>query len=227
MEKSCYLFPMCFKYKSNKCSGKGDCKKYPKVDILLNASQLPLMMRNPTALTVPKVDEDAYRFLNNWRKNVVENVDNGKSLYIYSSGTGNGKTTWATKILIEYISKTWLKSSMDCKVLFIDVSRFMLELKSCIGTEDNNYIATIKRNVYNCDLVIWDDIATKCATEYEKDILLSIINYRVNNNKSNIFTSNMDKDRLYEFLDKRLASRIIGSSDLVEFKSVEDRRIYK
>ena len=40
--------------------------------------------------------------------------------------------------------------------------------------------------VTKCDLVVWDDIGSKNGTEFEVSHLLSIIDQRINNGKSNI-----------------------------------------
>jgi DNA replication protein DnaC len=66
-------------------------------------------------------------------------------------------------------------------------------------------------------LVVWDDIAIKTATTYEMENLLSIIDYRLNSGKSNIYTSNLFGSELSQRLGERLYSRIINLSEIIEF----------
>lgn len=67
------------------------------------------------------------------------------------------------------------------------------------------------------DLVVWDDIATKTMTEFETENLLSIINTRIDNGKSNIFTSNISPSYLSDYIGERLASRVLYSTQFSFF----------
>ena len=92
--------------------------------------------------------------------------------------------------------KIWSKCSLSCHVLFISVPRLLLALKDNIDTK-SEYINHIKENITNCDLVIWDDIGTKQSTTFENENLLYMIDTRINNNKANIFTSNLNRNELH------------------------------
>lgn len=74
-------------------------------------------------------------------------------------------------------------------------------------------------------MVIWDDIATKSATSFEHENLLSIIDARVSDSKSNIYTSNLGCDELHQFMGDRLFSRIYRESMVFEFKGKDKRGI--
>ena len=62
----------------------------------------------------------------------------------------------------------------------------MRELKLNIS-QKSDYIKHINDNVLDADIVVWDDIATKGASEFEHEQLISIIDSRMNDKKSNIF----------------------------------------
>ena len=138
---------------------------------------------------------------------------------------GNGKTEWSLRLAERFISKIWATSDLTCRVLFTSVPRFLLELKDNIANK-SEYVEHIKKYVTTCDLVIWDDIATKLGTEFELSHLLSIIDTRVNNGKSNIYTSNVSGVELSKSLGDRLYSRIVNYSTYVlEFKGKDKRGI--
>ena len=81
----------------------------------------------------------------------IENfVDNGKSLYLYSTGCGNGKTSWALRMAQEYIHRIWFKSDIRPRVLFINVPKFFLMLKDNISHQ-NDDIAHIKEYAVGCN----------------------------------------------------------------------------
>ena len=74
------------------------------------------------------------------------------------------------------------------------------------------------------DLVIWDDIGVTRLKEYDHQILFSLINTRIANNKANIFTSNVIDDDLDDNIGGRLANRILDTSVIVEFKNKPQRK---
>ena len=101
----------------------------------------------------------------------------------------------------------------------------MLALKDDITTK-NAYVAYIKENVLDADLVIWDDIAAKMGSEFELTHLLNIIDNRLALGKSNIYTSNLNRQQLYNALGERLTSRIANMSLDIELFGA-DKRILK
>ena len=110
--------------------------------------------------------------------------------------------------------------------MFISVPKFLLELKSNISNK-SDYIDYINTHVTTCDLVVWDEIGSKAGTEYEIEILLNIINDRINNGNANIYTSNLPEDTLRVCVGERLYSRIVNLSDVCEFKNNDLRGKFK
>lgn len=127
-------------------------------------------------------------------------------------------------MLYSYIDKVWYKKEMKAIALFISVPRFLLELKANIS-QKSQYIEDIEASVLDADLVVWDDIGSKNGTEFEVSHLLSIIDTRINNGKSNIYTSNLNKEELHNILGDRLYSRIYNYSECIEFVGRDKRGI--
>ena len=113
---------------------------------------------------------------------------------------------------------------MVSKALFINVPKYLLAIKDNIS-QYNEYANAVKENALISDLVIWDDIGTKSATSFEHENLFSIIDYRLIENKSNIYTSNLNPTELCEAVGDRLYSRIINYSTVLEFKGADKRSI--
>lgn len=223
---SCWLKDECYSKKKKQCLNEDIfCLKLFKLTNLYNSSLLPNKYKNKLLLYTEEVDSESYYELNNIKNNIKDFVDNGNNLYIYSIICGNGKTSWAAKLIKAYFNSIWMESNLENKALFINVPRFLLALKDNISNK-NEYIKHVLTNVNNSNLVIWDDIATKSITEFESEHLLSIIDNRISNTKSNIFTSNMDARAVYDLLGARLASRIINSSINIELKG-KDKRNFK
>jgi len=213
--KDCWLRSNC---KQLHCNDEKGCLILFKLDYLYNEANVPINLRKYMPLRTDADGTDLEQFirLKSIQDDIVNHVNNGMQLYIHSKQTGNGKSSWSLRLLQTYFNRIWLKTDLRCRALFINVPMFLLKLKDNISNK-SNYIEHIKENVYDCDLVIWDDIGTKSATVYEAENLLSIIDSRISNGKANIFTSNLNDTELHEALGDRLASRICNSSINIEF----------
>lgn len=212
----------------NKCNGK-DCgkdfcvKKY-KLDALYSNSMLPEAHKVRQTLVCDDNGVDYAEFvkLADIEKNIKEFVAAGKNLYIHSATAGNGKSTWGIRLIQAYFDAIWAKSDLGCHALFISVPRFLLALKENISKK-NQYAAFIQDNILRADLVVWDDLAAKAGTEFEMNHLLSLIDNRMSQGKSNIFTSNLDPEHMYDALGDRITSRVCNMSIDIEFKGKDKR----
>ena len=196
------------------------------MNYLFDQAKIPVNQRRKRDLVIDEdgTDRDQFIKLSNIANNILEFVENGDNLYLYSKQAGNGKTSWSLRLAQCYIKKIWLKTDLRCRVLFINVPTFLIAMKANIS-EPNEYYQHIKNNVLSADLVIWDDIANKVGTEYEISNLLSMIDARLTNGKSNIYSSNISPSELGNLLDIRLASRIGSASTCIEFKGGDKRHL--
>lgn len=230
---SCWLKAECKKFNSTTkpCECRDEdifCVKLFKLSTLYNEALMSDVQRvkKNISLDADRCDYEAFTKLKIFSdpENIEKNIEDGKSLYIYSSITGNGKTLWAERICQSYINAIWYKADLSCKVLFISVPRFLICMKDNIS-QQNEYFIHIRDNIQIADLVVWDDIATKDTTQFEHENLLSMLDNRVVNNKSNIFTSNIAPENLEELVGPRLCSRIIGYSECIQFKGKDKRGV--
>ena len=165
-------------------------------------------------------DKLAFYRLSDIRKNIVDFVTNGKNLYICSDLTGNGKTSWAIKMLHTYFHYTAIGNYENLKGMFISTTELLIQLKDFNNPLPKSYIDNLK----NVDLVVWDDIAVSGMSNYDFSHLYSIIDSRILAEKSNIFTSNQPSiDAFAEIMGKRLASRIYNTSEIIELKGRDMR----
>lgn len=226
LSDECFLKNRCKKFAEGTCLSDSFCIKLFKLDYLYNEALLSKEQRQYMSLRIDAdgTDRDVFSKLKDIEENIVSFVNNGSSLYMFSKTCGNGKTAWATRLLQAYINNIWYKCDMRCKVLFINVPRFLLELKESISTK-SDYIDHIKANVRDADLVVWDEIGTKAVTQFEHEHLLSLINSRIDFNKAQIFTSNLHPQELREAVGERLYSRVVNLSTVLEFKGSDKRGI--
>lgn len=211
MEKKCFLYERCNHVDCN----SSFCRRRYLMERIYNNSLLSDKQREHINLKVDAdmTDLEEFKRLANICENIVDFVERGENLYIHSGTCGNGKTSWTLKMLESYANKVWPYAESGCVMLFVSVPKFILAVKENI-TNKNEYAQFILDNYLKADIVIWDDIATKTATQFEIDNLLRMINDRIYAGKSNVYTSNLDAAGLSAALDERLASRIRGSIDI-------------
>lgn len=210
----CWLKNEC-----SQCDCSSFCLRLFKLDYLYNEALIPLHLRKRIELATGEQDYKAFSTLKDISDNAETFVGEGKNLFIHSSITGNGKSSWALRIIHSYFNKIWYKSDLTCRALFISVPKLLIELKKNIENK-SEYIEHINKYIYDADIVIWDDIATKSITTFEAEHLFSMIDARLCSGKSNIYTSNLSNEEMLEALGQRLASRICNCDYNLEF--VED-----
>lgn len=184
----------------------------------MDNSGLPKAKQQPISLYIydeNKVDKGAYKTLEDIRKDIVDFVRNGENLYLCSKHTGNGKTSWAIRMLHTYFHHTAEGNYENLKGMFVSVSDLLLKLKDFNHPLPKRY----KDNLECVDLIVWDDIAVSGISQYDYTQLFNLINNRMLSEKSNIFTSNIvSLDDLSKCLGSRLASRIYNTSTIIELK---------
>jgi DNA replication protein DnaC len=197
------------------------------MDSLYSAALMTESQKQHITLKVDADGTDLAQFqqLATIEQDISKFIEEGKNLYLHSSNCGNGKSSWSVRLVEAYFNKIWARTGSKCRVLFISVPRFLLALKDNITTK-SAYVEYIKDNVLDADLVIWDDIAAKMGSEFELTHLLNIIDNRLALGKSNIYTSNLNKQQLYAALGERLTSRIANMSIDIELFGA-DKRILK
>ena len=220
--KNCWLKNNC-----NKCDCNTFCIRLFKLDYLYSQALIELPQRKYIELYTDvgdKNDKDQFKKLKAISQKIEEFVSSGENIYIHSRSCGNGKTSWALRLVQEYFNKIWFKSELRCRALFISVPKLLIALKDNIEEKDE-YVRHIKENILKADIVIWDDIATKQTTVFESEHLFSMIDARICSGKSNIFTSNLSDEELHKALGDRLASRICNLSYNIEFIGKDKRGI--
>lgn len=195
------------------------------IDTYLNNSNIPKRYQGENKLQPSKLDETTFSELNQIKLNINKFVADGSNLLIYSSHTGNGKTSWATKILLEYINKNGkVMFSNTCPGLFINVSNFLNKKKLAIS--DSSLLDEVhetEQKILNANLVIFDDLGVKDISPYEMNSLYYWIDERTSNLKSSIYTSNLTPIQLEAILDPRVYSRVINYSIIKEIKGGDSR----
>ena len=214
----------CPYYDGHPCKQQCDssCIRYMEMDYLIVTSGLPDSKRKPLRLIPEEVDLDSFRRLKNVKDDILNFVKTGSSLYIYSTTPGNGKTSWAIKLLMKFFDQIWAGNGFKTRGLFINVPNFLRQVTENVTNPSNDFIE-LKQLIASADLVVWDDIGSTKLSDYDHKNLLSFIDQRILAERSNIYTGNLPGSSLPEALGQRLASRVYNESSVVELRG-QDRR---
>ena len=213
----CWYNAVCSNYAEN-CTN--DCIRYREMYHLLQQSNLPQNKWYPVYLDAG-IDIDKYERLADIKDDIETYVKNGNNLYICSLITGNGKTSWAIKLLLKYFDSIWAGNGFKTRGVYIHVPTFLLQLKNF----SNPLSEQFKQKLLTCDIVIWDEIAySNDISNYDYNNILAYLESRLMSGKSNIYTSNCNtREQLEKQLGAKLSSRIWATSEIIEFKG-KDRR---
>lgn len=195
-----------------------NCIRYSEMKYLMENSGLPIKKQHSIQLDGSR-DPKAFKSLAEIKDDILNFVDNGESLYIFSEYTGNGKTSWSIKLLLKYFDCIWAGNGFRVRGYFQHVPTLFNTLKDFSKSHE-----VLKNTLAAVDVVVWDDIASTKISDYDQQQLLTLIDARVSEGLSNIYTGNITSSQeLAKAVGDRLASRIWNLSTLVEFKG-KDRR---
>lgn len=216
----CYAEDYCKKDKSS-CSEV--CGGYRVLRALYNLSRIPLKYQYRMDLIPDDKDLRAFEALNAFKENIVAHVNNGEGLYIWSSNTGNGKTSWACKIMGYYFRKIAFSSGLENEGLYIYLPTFLDDLRNSYSNPSPEFDKELEM-VKGCKLLIIDDIGAERVTEWVRERIVSIINTRSSNGLCTIYTSNLSLKGLTDKLgDDRISSRIKGSVTEINLLGKDNR----
>jgi DNA replication protein DnaC len=211
--KYCPFYDACTEKDTDIC--KWDCPQCYNFSNMMFYSNLPIRFQHKQILDTGLITNTDVRDYIIAMYNTVDSfVNNGCNLYLYGD-VGVGKTSWAVKMLTNYFAKI-AYNVYDCKHCgkFVNVPTFLSNLKINMGSFSSKMKEFIE-DLKCVDLVVWDDVYQTNPTSYESQILYSLINERLDNECSNIYTSNLNP-KVVSAKDARLYSRICATSDCKE-----------
>lgn len=217
----CFAEKYC---KKNKAECSEFCDAYRLLRALYKLSRIPEKYRYNIPLVPDREDLPAFQYLNDFMKNIENHVENGDGLYIWSEGVGNGKTSWACKIMSYYFRKIAFKSGLENEGLYIYLPSFLDDLRMSFDSEPDPDFLELLDMLKKCKLLIIDDIGAERSSEWVNERLLSIINTRIMSGLSTVYTSNISLEELGKRMGDRIRSRIVGSTEEAHFTGKDKRK---
>lgn len=232
-----YLDPI---YKCKLCKDTGfvnyhKCKCYKQKEIYLNYEQSNL------SFILEKENFEQFRWdyysddpeengispLKNMREiykkciDFVEYFDGHNKNLFFIGSPGLGKTFLCNSIAKDLLDKG--KSVLYMTVP--DLIDAMRKYKFDFDKEENNM--PYLNEIYNCDLLIMDDLGTELSTQFSNQAIYNILNKRIVNMKKMIISTNLSGVDFQSTYSERIVSRIIGNFEACRFVGKDIRLIMK
>ncbi len=156
-------------------------------------------------------------------KRYCENFsDDAESLYLYGS-TGLGKTFLCNCIANDILAK-------GKSVFYLSSFKLFEIFENQISwNESKEDLSELYELIFNCDLLIIDDLGTEFSTKITDSEFFNIINIRQNNSKPVIVSTNLGQLDVIDRYSERIASRIFGCYMLLHFvgSDIREKNKYK
>lgn len=154
-------------------------------------------------------------------KNFVYDFDSKYENILLYGNVGVGKT-----YLTNCIAKALLDSGHSV-IYFTSYQLFDTLAKYVFRREDGEMdVQGIHRDIFDCDLLIIDDLGTETVNSFVSSQLFLILNERNMRKRSTVISTNLSLEKLNEEYSQRSFSRIFGNYILIK-PDIEDIRIKK
>ena len=144
-------------------------------------------------------------------------ADNFRNLFLYGD-TGVGKTFLSNCIAKELIDHAYSVIYFTAFELFDTIAKSKFE--------KDNTAEIMYEHIFNCDLLIIDDLGTELSNAFTVSQLFLCLNERLLRRKSTIISTNLSLESLVEIYSERTFSRITSNYTMLKLTG-DDIRIKK
>jgi len=155
-----------------------------------------------------------------YHKNGVKNFLTGMNLFLFGN-YGTGKTMLMS-ILCRRLAKEYL---FACR--FVNIVDFMNEIKDTFNASNNKTTSKTLDGYCKSEFLFLDDIDKIKPTDYSKEVIYSLVNYRTEHELPTIISANHSPEELdSKFYNEAIISRLadINNSKIIQF-SHENKRL--
>jgi len=148
----------------------------------------------------------------------INDFDNKpKNLFFYGD-TGVGKTFLSNCVAKELLEKGY-------SVIYFTAFQLFDIFSKGVFTKDADAIAA-HQNIFDCDLLIIDDLGTEFSNSFTSSQLFLCVNERILRQKSTIISTNLNMNHMVDLYSERTLSRISSNYSIIKLFG-DDIRIQK
>lgn len=203
-EEPCWFEGKCARQLSTGCDTMCNIKR--EFHYLLHTSNIPEKFKGASVLYPDPRDLEAFKTLAEIKNDVINFVNDGRFLCLWSSNVGNGKSSWTCKILKTYLAIMANGNGFKDLGWFEYVPSLLLLSKDFNNPDRELHIQACKERPF----VILDDIGSADLSKYDTSVISDIIDTRYSHNKATIFTSNLNESGLEQAIGVRMADRVLS-----------------
>lgn len=160
---------------------------------------------NPsTGLTSLQTAQSAYTTCQDFVKNFNITFSN----ILFYGDTGTGKTFLSNCIAKELLDKGY-------SVIYFTAFQLFDILSKGIFDKDNKAIDA-HQNIFDCDLLIIDDLGTELVNSFTTSQLFLCLNERILRKKATIISTNLNPGQIADIYSERVLSRIAGHYSIIK-----------
>ncbi len=153
-------------------------------------------------------------------RNFISDFDTTHRNLLFFGDPGSGKT-----FITNCIAKELLDSGHS--VIYFSASQIFDLIAAIKFRDSSDYGNFPLTDIYECDLLVIDDLGTEYVNSFTSQELFNILNKRRLLDRSTIISTNLDMQQLKETYSERSASRIFGYYNLFEFKGRDMRLLMR
>lgn len=146
----------------------------------------------------------------NYCKSYAEGFKADSRSLLMRGATGLGKTHLSLSIANELLSKGF-------SVAYVSAPDILFQLERAHFSYEYEKEQDLLSTLFECDLLIIDDLGTEFATGYTNTQIYNIFNNRILRSKPVIINTNLTMKELESAYTQRFVSRIMGTCDKLDF----------
>ena len=204
---------------------KCHCFKQAMLDLLYEQSNIRDILKDETFDQISyeyQIGDDLTHFKKavNGAENFVEQFDrNYENILLYGT-VGTGKSFLSNCMANALIEKGHSVIYFSAITLFQKISEYTFQKNA------KEYLTNPFEDIYNCDLLIIDDLGTELANSFVTSQLFACLNERHLRHKSTLISTNLDLNELTQRYSDRVISRLISNYNVYKL-SGQDIRTYR
>lgn len=204
---------------------KCHCFKQSMISLLYEQCNIPEMLQteNFNNLSYEYYEgEDLARFKNavNTCRNFVKNFNSDYHNLFFYGTVGTGKS-----FLSGCVAKELIESGHSV-IYFSATGLFDLLSKNSFDYKNREDLRETYADLYQCDLLIIDDLGTELTNQFVTSQLFALLNERHMGKKATIISTNLSLEELRNRYSERIFSRITSHYEICKL-SGQDIRMYK